>query len=136
MKTTHRLLFVDNDCDFIRSVKPSLEEQGFDVLVCHSAIEAIQLVEYEFPDIVVSEVMIEKHDSGFTLAKQVKADPRFRNIPFILLTAVKEKTGFTFDYEKDGYWMKVDDYIEKPIPIPDLISKINLFLNVEANASS
>ena len=37
-----------------------------------------------------------------------------------MLTAVGDATGFKFSMETDGYWMKTDDYAEKPIE-PDLL---------------
>jgi hypothetical protein len=33
---------------------------------------------------------------------------------------VGEATGFKFSMEKDGYWMKTDDFADKPIE-PDLL---------------
>jgi response regulator RpfG family c-di-GMP phosphodiesterase len=63
---------------------------------------------------------MERHDSGFTLAKKLKSHPTYKSIPILMLTAVGDATGFKFSMEKDGYWMKTDDYAEKPIE-PDLL---------------
>jgi DNA-binding response OmpR family regulator len=44
----------------------------------------------------------------------------YKSIPILMLTAVGEATGFKFSMEKDGYWMKTDDFADKPIE-PDLL---------------
>lgn len=132
MDTKPRLLLVDNDREFAREMKNALEKQGFELLHRLTAREAWETVEFEGPDIVISEVMLENHDSGFDLAKQIKGDPRFKKIPVILLTDLNKKTGYEFDFEKDGYWMKADDYLEKPISVSDLTSRINRHMGRES----
>jgi len=72
----------------------------------------------------VLDLMMEKHDSGFAVAKQLKADPVHRNIPILMLTAVAGTTGYDFSQELDGYWMKTDDYASKPLLPEDLLRKI------------
>lgn len=134
MDTKPRLLLVDNDREFAREMKIALEKQGFELLHCHTAREAWETVEFEEPGLVISEVMLENHDSGFQLAKQIKGDPRFKMIPVILLTDLKRKTGYEFDFERDGYWMKADDYLEKPISVSELTSLINRRLGRESES--
>lgn len=130
-----RLLLVDNNRETADLTQQDLEKNGFQVLRSHTAREALEMVEYEQPDIIVSEVMLEKHDAGFTLAKKVKADPRFNTIPLLLLTAITEKTSYRFELEKDGYWMKADDYVEKPILIQDLVSRILRLMGKETDGT-
>ncbi len=72
--------------------------------------------------------MMEKHDTGFGVAKDLKADPIYRNIPILMLTAVGSETGGEFSQEMDGYWMKTDDYANKPLLPEELVKKINELL--------
>lgn len=136
MEAKPRLLLVNSNRELAGSIQLDLEKHGFQVLLCLSAQEAWQMVEYEQPDIIVSEVMLEEFDSGFTLAKQVKTDQRFRMIPLILMTKEKDKSRYSFDLDKDGYWMKADDYIEKPLEIQDLVERINRLLSGGYSATS
>ena len=41
-----------------------------------------------------------------------------------MLTAVGEATGFRFSMEKDGYWMKTDDFVDKPLEADALVTRI------------
>ncbi|HVN22677.1 MAG TPA: response regulator [Syntrophorhabdales bacterium] len=123
-----KILLVDDDVDFIDLNKAVLENQGFEVSSAFSGREAMDKVRFEKPDLIVLDLMMEKHDSGFIFAKAVKADPLYRNIPILMLTAVASETGFDFSQEMDGYWMKTDDYAAKPLLPDELIKRVTALL--------
>ena len=120
-----KILLVDDDVDFIDLNKAVLENQGFEVFAAFSGREAMDKVKFETPDLIVLDLMMEKHDSGFTFAKAIKADPLYKNTPILMLTAVTTETGFDFSQEMDGYWMKTDDYASKPLLPDELVKRIN-----------
>ncbi|MBP1734823.1 MAG: two-component system, OmpR family, alkaline phosphatase synthesis response regulator PhoP [Deltaproteobacteria bacterium] len=128
MSKKTKILLVDNDVDFIDLNKAVLENNGFDVLVAYSGSEGLDRVRFEQPDLIVLDLMMEKHDTGFGFAKAMKADPTTKNIPILMLTAVGSETGMDFSQELDGYWMKTDDYANKPLLPEDLVKKINELL--------
>ncbi len=123
-----KVLLVDNDVDFVDLNKAVLENSGFEVVTAFSAREGIDKVKVEHPDVIVLDLMMEKHDAGFSFAKQIKADPIYKQIPILMLTSVAEVTGFGFSQELDGYWMKTDDYAEKPIMPDELVRRVNALL--------
>lgn len=123
-----KVLLVDNDVDFVDLNKAVLENNGFEVVTAFSAREGIDKVKVEHPDVIVLDLMMEKHDAGFSFAKQIKADPIYKRIPILMLTSVAEVTGFGFSQELDGYWMKTDDYAEKPIMPDELVRRVNALL--------
>ena len=120
-----KILLVDDDVDFIDLNKAVLENQGFEVSAAFSGREAMDKVKFEKPDLIVLDLMMEKHDSGFTFAKAIKADPLHKDTPILMLTAVTSETGFDFAQEMDGYWMKTDDYASKPLLPDELVKRIN-----------
>ncbi len=128
MSKKAKILLVDNDVDFIDLNKAVLENNGFDVVTACSGTEGIDRVMSENPDLIVLDLMMEKHDSGFTVARTIKADPTFKHIPILMLTAVGSETGTEFSQQLDGYWMKTDDYASKPLAPEDLVKKINELL--------
>ncbi|OPX96230.1 MAG: Alkaline phosphatase synthesis transcriptional regulatory protein PhoP [Syntrophorhabdus sp. PtaU1.Bin002] len=128
MSKKTKILLVDNDVDFIDLNKAVLENSGFDVVVAYSGAEGLDRVRFEQPDLIVLDLMMEKHDTGFGIAKALKADPTSRNIPILMLTAVGSETGMDFSQDQDGYWMKTDDYANKPLLPEDLVKKINELL--------
>jgi len=120
-----KILLVDNDVDFIDLNKAVLENNGFDVAVAYAGREVMDKVKFEQPDLIVLDLMMEKHDTGFAVARALKADPIYKNIPILMLTAVLGETGMDFSQELDGYWMKTDAFANKPLSPEELIKSIN-----------
>jgi CheY-like chemotaxis protein len=60
-------------------------------------------------------VMMGTQDEGFHVAYQIRANRTTEDIPIIMLTAVGQETGFTFDKDKDEDFLPVDEFLEKPI---------------------
>ena len=128
MGTKAKILLVDNDVDFVDMNKAVLEHQGYEVITAYSGKEGIETVKLERPDAIVLDLMMEKHDSGFTFAKNLKTDPNLKHIPILMLTSVAEATGFKFSLEEDGYWMKTDDFADKPLLPKELVERIETLL--------
>jgi CheY-like chemotaxis protein len=129
MTNKAKILLIDNDIDFIDMNKAVLQHNGYEVYFAYNSQEGYELARLEKPDIIVLDLMMEEHDSGFTLAKRLKQDPSMKHIPVLMLTAVADRTGFEFSQDKDGYWMKTDAFIDKPCPPKDLMAKIKEMLS-------
>lgn len=130
-----KILLVDDDADFIEQNTGALENNGFEVVACSSGREVLDKVRFEQPDLIVLDLMMERHDAGFAVAKALKADPVFKRIPILMVSSAMEKTGFEFSQEMDGYWMKTDDYVGKPVGPEELLRRINdLLARVRAAA--
>ena len=123
-----KILLVDDDLDFLEMHKAVLKHRGYDVLTATNSQEGIERVRAEMPDLIILDLMMEKHDAGFSFSKQIKGDPLFKEIPILMVTAVAEITGYRFSMEEDGYWMKTDDFLNKPVKPEDLIKKIEKLL--------
>jgi len=123
-----KILLVDNDVDFVDVNKAVLENNGYEVVTAFSAREGLDKVVVEQPDLIILDLMMEKHDSGFAFANQLKKDPLHKNIPILMLTSVADVTGFGFSQQLDGYWMKTDDYLEKPVMPDELLKRVKKLL--------
>jgi CheY-like chemotaxis protein len=119
-----RVLLVDDDADFIEQNRTVLESNGFAVVAALSGRETYDKVRFEQPDVIVLDLMMEKYDTGFTVARTLKADPVYGRIPILMVSSAKEKTDYDFSQELDGYWMKTDDYVNKPVQPEDLMARI------------
>jgi CheY-like chemotaxis protein len=128
MNQKPRILLVDDDADFVEQHKAALEEKGFATVTASSGREALDKVRFEQPDVIVLDLMMEKHDTGFAVARTLKADPLYRRIPILMVSSAMEKTGYEFSQELDGYWMKTDDYVSKPVEPEDLVVRIKALL--------
>ena len=128
MKASGKILLVDDDPDFLEMHKAVLQNHGYDVLTATSGQEGLERVRAEIPDLIILDLMMEKHDAGFSFSKTVKTDPLFRKIPILMVTSVAEATGFRFSLEEDGYWMKTDDFLDKPVMPEVLLERVDKLL--------
>jgi DNA-binding response OmpR family regulator len=119
-----KILIIDDNISFVKMNTAALEAAGYEVEAAYNSDEGFTKVEYGQPDAIVLDLMMERHDSGFTLAKKLKTHPLLRTIPILMLTAVGEATGFRFSMEKDGYWMKTDDFADKPLEADELVARV------------
>lgn len=123
-----KILIIDDDVDFIDLNKAVLENSGFDVVTAFSGREGMDKVKFDAPDLILLDLMMEKYDTGFGFSKQLKADPRYKDIPILMISSVAGETGFDFSQDLDGYWMKTDDFLNKPVPPEELVKRINSLL--------
>jgi len=84
------VLFVDDEEDMRILVSSVLEEQGYRVLTAEDTPSALKLAFAEFPDLVITDVMM-PGESGFTLCEKLKADPSTKNIPVVFLSVMDEE---------------------------------------------
>jgi len=119
-----KILIIDDNINFVKMNAAAFEAAGYEVEAAYNADEGFTKVEYGQPDAIILDLMMERHDSGFTLAKKLKTHPVYRTIPILMLTAVGEATGFRFSMETDGYWMKTDDFADKPLEPDELVDRI------------
>ena len=128
MADKEKILLIDNDTNFLNTTKVYLEQNGYAIIVAHSSKQALDKAQFEQPALIVVELMLEKHDTGFSIAKRVKANPSLNGTKILMVSSAKEKTGTEFTQQLDGYWMKTDDYIDKPVTQEDLLSRIQALL--------
>src|SRR4030042_4648082 len=130
-----RILVIDDDADFVESIKVVLEAKGYLVSQAPDKKEGMKKVEQIQPDLIIMDVMLEKMSDGFDLSRKIKGEERYKTTPILMLTAIGEKTGFRFSSAAgDEMWLPVDDYAEKPIQPEELISRVERLLLFQENS--
>ncbi len=115
---------VDDDPDLVESVAMKLESNGFRVAKAYDGIEAWEKIGQEKPDLVLLDVMMPRKD-GYELCREIKANPLFKDIVVVLLTAVAENVKSSKYTHQDGKSTPADDYIAKPIDLGRLMDVVN-----------
>ena len=114
------ILLVEDDIQFNKIVCSYLTDNGFNVVGCHSAAEALEEMEKMSFDMIISDIMM-KEMNGFEFAESVRAINK--DIPFLFLTARDD----LYSKEK-GYRMGIDDYIVKPVEMKEMVFRIEAIL--------
>jgi DNA-binding response OmpR family regulator len=124
-----KILIIDDDPDIVEAMKVVLENKNYQVVVARSREEGLKKAKLEKPNLIILDVMMEFMDEGFDVARDLKKDENYKDIPILMLTAVKERTGLDFEKEAgDPDWLPVDDYCAKPLKPDELIAKVEALL--------
>jgi len=116
-------MIIDDDIDLVESLRLILEHAGFEVIDAQDGNKGIEKVKNEHPDLVILDVMMGSQDEGFFVAYEIRKESESADLPIIMLTAVGQETGFTFDKEKDQDFLPVNEFLEKPID-PDRLIEV------------
>lgn len=119
-----KILVVDDEQDSITFVETILKEEGFTVITAGDGLEGFHKAKQETPDLIVLDVQMPKMD-GFEVFFRLRKEESTKNIPVVMLTGIREKTGIGFDTEdmKSFYGGKPSGYVEKPIS-PEQLLKV------------
>lgn len=117
-----KILVTDDDEAILELIKINLELQGHVVICAENAMKSYALMQQENPDLIILDVMMPEVD-GFTLAQRIRNNPKFENIPILMLTAL----GMLED-KKKGFDAGVDDYLVKPFEIEELKLRVRALL--------
>lgn len=124
------ILLVDDDRDFLEQNRGVLAAQGYRVLCASDPQAALDCMARERPALVVSDLMMKNLDSGFSLARAIKQDPRWAEVPVILVTAAASQRGFDFNPRSGAELqaMNADAFFDKPVDPAALIAKVRELL--------
>jgi CheY-like chemotaxis protein len=121
---TKKILIIDDDIDLVEAMRLTLESAGFEVIDAQDGKKGIEKISSGSPDLIILDVMMGTQDEGFHVAYQIKSNPETSDIPLIMLTAVGQETGFSFDKDKDEDFLPVNEFLEKPIDPDTLIELV------------
>lgn len=123
-----KILIIDDDIDLVEALRITLEDSGFEVIDAQDGHKGIEKLKAESPDLVILDVMMGTQDEGFFVAYDIRNLPEFEDIPIIMLTAVKQETGFSFNKDNDEDFLPVNEFLEKPVDPDTLLELIKVSL--------
>ena len=125
-----KILIIDDDIDLVEAMRISLEGAGFEVIDVQEGKKGLEKLKTEKPDLVILDVMMGTQDEGFHIAYQIRNNAATADLPIIMLTAVGQETGFTFDKDKDEDFLPVNEFLEKPVHPDLLLDKVRMHLGL------
>jgi sigma-B regulation protein RsbU (phosphoserine phosphatase) len=123
MPASHKILLVDDNPLVLMTMGQALTREGFICMKADSAPHAMELLEKETPDIILSDYDM-PGINGFQFRQQLMDSKSFKHIPFMFLTSMNNA-----ELMLEGMNMDAIDYIVKDVPIPVIVSKITNVLN-------
>ncbi len=123
-----KILIVDDDPDLVRAVSMILESKSYNVSAAYGGVEGLEKAKKEKPDLIVLDVMMPDKD-GYTVCRELKANPELNSIPVLLLTAVVSHIPTTSFTQQMGLETEADDYMDKPVEPPELVKRVEALLS-------
>lgn len=114
----YKLLIVEDNIELLLLMNQLLG-QKYHVRTATNGKEALEIIQNEEIDIIISDVMMPVMD-GMELTRRIKSDVNFQHLPIILLTAKTQEEDRT-----EALQIGADSFVTKPFKIGDLELRIN-----------
>ena len=116
------ILVVDDNTTIVRMLTYTLQKKGYAVVSAFHGIEALERLAETPCDLVIADLTMPEMD-GLTLLRHLRADPRYRDLPVIMLTASGQ--------DEDRVVARsagVDDFLTKPTSSRELLERVSELL--------
>lgn len=118
------VLVVDDNAQNLELLVAYLDSLSCRVATAGDGLEALEKIQQACPDLILLDIMMPRM-SGYELCRKIKADPKTRDIPVIMVTALNELG----DIQR-GVESGTDDFITKPVNRLELVTRVKSLLRV------
>jgi DNA-binding response OmpR family regulator len=115
----YRIAAIEDDLTMRKLLPRFLSAEGFECVVAVNAHDGWDICLRDKPDLILLDVNLPDED-GLELCRRLKAEPRLRHIPVIIIT------GEASSVEKrvEGLESGADDFVLKPFEMAELVARI------------
>ena len=118
------VLVVDDNEQNLELLQAYLEDLGCEIRAARDGVEALSSIEAREPDLILLDVMMPRM-SGFQACMKIKANPRTRDIPVVMVTALNEVGDVERAVESGA-----DDFLTKPVNKLELLTRVRSLLRI------
>ncbi len=123
--TKKKILVVDDELINRKVLEGLLKSFGFDCVTAESGKAALAMLDVTF-DLILLDIMMPDMD-GFTVARAVRANATFADLPIVMVTALTAKEDRLKAVESGA-----NDFVAKPIDATELRVRMNSLLRMKA----
>jgi DNA-binding response OmpR family regulator len=113
-----KILIVDDEPNIVMSLEYTFKKNNFEVFIARDGQEALDILEKQFPDVIILDVMMPMVD-GFATLEQIKKDERLHHCKVIFLSAKNKEKDI-----KKGISLGANLYVTKPFSIKKLVEQV------------
>ncbi len=115
----YKILVVDDDSNICELLRLYLEKEGYEAVLAHNGVAALEKFTTEKPDLILLDVMMPELD-GWQVCREIR---KKSDCPIIMVTAKSE----VFD-KVLGLELGADDYVVKPFEMKEVLARIKAVL--------
>lgn len=119
----HTILCVDDDPRNLELLEAMLSPRGYGIIKANNGREALSMIRPGI-DLVLLDIMMPEVN-GFGVCSALKSDPKFRNLPVIMLTSLSAR-----DDRIKGIEAGADDFLTKPFDKDELLARVRMLLKM------
>lgn len=121
-----KILVVEDDKDVRQNICDLLEAEKYHVVTANNGLEALEVLQDYFPDLIICDVMMPEMN-GHELLEKIATIVNYASIPFVFLTAKADPND-----HRNSMNLGADDYLTKPFTREQLLSVIKARLKKSA----
>ena len=118
------VMVVDDSLTMRKVTGRILERHNFEVSVARDGVEALERLEERVPDLMLLDIEMPRMD-GYELATAMRADPRYRDVPIVMITS---RSGDK--HRQRAFEIGVQRYLGKPYQELDLMRNVYDLLGI------
>lgn len=121
-----KIMIVDDEPDIVEMMKIMLESVGFSTIECFSGKECLEKINYEKPDLILLDIMMEPMDGWETL-ENIKKKEEFKDIPICVVSVLDYVTSALEKNDrqiKEELLKEIENNVVKPFSKDDLLNVI------------
>jgi chemosensory pili system protein ChpA (sensor histidine kinase/response regulator) len=118
------VMVVDDSVTMRKVTGRVLERNNFEVVTAKDGLDALEKMVEHVPDLMLLDIEMPRMD-GYELASAMKADPRLRDVPIVMITS---RTGEK--HRQRAFDIGVDRYLGKPYQEPELMRNVFELLGI------
>ena len=122
-----KILCIDDDRDILDTCEVVLHGLGHKVETAVNGKEGFIKASALKPDLIILDVIMDDATEGFHTACEIRGDAALKHTPIMMLTSVNETSPQKFS-AKDGEFLPVDAFMEKPIKPKEFVAKVTELL--------
>ncbi len=115
-----KILVAEDDLQLQRLFCRVLERNGFTAIGVPDGVAALEVLEHEYVDLIISDIMMPRMD-GYELVRSLREAKN--SLPLLMITARESFQDMQF-----GFLAGADDYMVKPINVNELVLRVNALL--------
>ncbi|MDB5336256.1 MAG: two component transcriptional regulator, winged helix family [Planctomycetaceae bacterium] len=120
--SNQQILLIDDERGISDPLSYALRKEGFEVTCSYDGQDGLRRAQSLLPDLIILDLMLPLIE-GLEVCRQLRGDPRTREIPVLMLTARTEEID-----EVVGFNMGADDYVTKPFKMKPLVQRVKALL--------
>ena len=124
-KRTPLVMVVDDSITMRKVTSRVLENHSLEVMTAQDGLDAIENLHDRVPDLMLLDIEMPRMD-GYELAEHVRADPRLRHIPIVMITSRAGQK-----HRKKARDAGANAYLTKPYQEAELVAQVGEMLNMQ-----